>query len=70
MVRKFYLLIGIILLITSCVTKLRYLTMTKTPFWGDELRVDGLVFRTFLQHPYNYLKIKNSFVILGVAKYS
>ena len=27
-----------------------------------------LVFRTFLQHPRNYLIIKNSFVILGVAK--
>jgi len=69
MVKRTYLLVGIILL-TSCMGKLRHLTMPKTSYWGDELRVDGLVFRTFLQHPYNYLKIKNSFVILGVAKYS
>ena len=40
MVRKIYLLIGIILL-TSCDTKLRHLEMSKTPYLGDELRIDG-----------------------------
>ena len=36
---------------------------------SNNSRYQFLVFRTFLQHPRNYLIIKNSFVILGVAKY-
>jgi len=35
-----------ILLLTGCDTKLRYLTMTKTPYFGDELRIDGYYYST------------------------
>jgi hypothetical protein len=40
MVKKFYLLIAVFLL-TSCYTKLNDLTMQKTPYNGEELRIDG-----------------------------
>jgi len=36
----------------------------------DKAIIHFLVFRTFLQHLRNYLIIKYTFVILGVAKYS
>jgi len=40
MVKSIYLLMGIILL-TGCDTRLRNLTMKKTPYFGNELRIDG-----------------------------
>ena len=40
MVKSIYLLMGIILL-TGCDTRLHELTMRKTPYYGNELRIDG-----------------------------
>lgn len=40
MVKKIWLLMGIILL-TGCDTKLQHLSMKKTPYSGNELRIDG-----------------------------
>jgi hypothetical protein len=41
MVKKIYLLIGIIVLLTGCSRKLQDLIMKKTPYTGNELRIDG-----------------------------
>ena len=51
MVKKIYLLIGIILL-TGCDTRLRELTMKKTPYFGDELRIDGYYYSDALHDQY------------------
>jgi len=52
MVKRTYLLVGIILL-TSCMGKLRHLTMPKTSYWGDELRIDGY----YYSNSYSYFSL-------------
>ena len=41
MVKNIYLLLIAIALLTSCCKKFSDLTMKKTPYFGDELRIDG-----------------------------
>jgi len=56
MVKKIYLII-VILLLTSCDTKLRNLTIEKIPYLGSELRIDG----------YYHSNIDSEGNIIGVA---
>jgi len=51
MVKRIYLLIGIILL-TGCDTRLRELTMKKTLYLGDELRIDGYYYSNPILYEY------------------
>ena len=51
MVKKYHILIAVFLL-TGCYTTLHDLTMTKTPYFGDEVRVDGYYYSTIRQGNY------------------
>lgn len=45
MVKKFFLLVFLMFSLFSCFfdTKLQDLTMSRTPYTGDELRIDGIL---------------------------
>lgn len=54
MVKKILLIIAV-LLFGSCDTSLQYLTMFKTPYTGDDLRIDGYYYSSPINE--NYIRV-------------
>ena len=57
MVKKKFLLVIATFLLTACYTELNDLTMDKTPYFGDELRIDGYYYSSIEYDKYRNVAV-------------